>query len=83
MSRSQSSRTLPEERTEVIEKFRSSGLTQKAFCEREGIALSTFQNWLKVCARSDSFTEVVSERVPSTTVELIFPDGTALRIRGE
>ena len=32
----------------IIEKYlsRSSSITQKAFCEQEGIALSTFQWWL-------------------------------------
>ena len=30
---------------EIIERYRNSNLTQKAFCEAEGLALSTFQYW--------------------------------------
>ena len=29
----------------LLAAFAESGLTQKAFCEREGVALSTFQYW--------------------------------------
>ena len=31
---------------EVIERYQASGLTQKAFCQSEALALSTFQYWL-------------------------------------
>lgn len=30
----------------VIEAYQASGLTQKAFCQSEGLAFSTFQYWL-------------------------------------
>lgn len=32
----------------VIERFHSSQLTQKSFCEAEGIALSTLQYWISL-----------------------------------
>lgn len=44
MLKLRSRRTQPEERAVTIQKFRSSGLTQLAFRENEGVALSTFQN---------------------------------------
>lgn len=31
--------------TRVIQRFESSGLSQREFCEREGIAISTFGYW--------------------------------------
>ena len=36
-----------EERDLSIELWRESGLSQTAFCKREGIARSTFQHWMK------------------------------------
>ena len=35
-----------EERQRLIREYESSGLTQKAFCRREGINLHTFVSWL-------------------------------------
>lgn len=83
MSRSRERRAEPVERAAIIERFGSSGLTQIAFCKAEGISPSTFQNWLKRERTGDAFAEVISERTPRTSVEVLFPDGTALRIRGE
>lgn len=83
MSKIRTSRTRPEERAITIKRFRSSGLTQKAFCKVEGVSVSTLQNWLRTNDRSRAFSEVVPSRPPATTVELLFPDGTALRIRSE
>jgi transposase-like protein len=82
MPKIRSRRTSAEERAVTIRKYRSSGLTQRAFCEAEGLSVSTFQNWLKHRA-GGVFTEVVSERRATTCVELMFPDGTAVRIRSE
>lgn len=36
----------------VVERFRGSGLSQKRFCEREGVSLSTFCYWLKKASGS-------------------------------
>jgi len=36
-----------EERELAIELWRESGLSQTAFCKREGIARSTFQHWME------------------------------------
>jgi transposase-like protein len=35
-----------EERERLIREYASSGLTQKAFCKREGISVHTFVSWL-------------------------------------
>jgi hypothetical protein len=35
-----------EGRAEVVARFRSSGLTQQAFAQQEGLKWTTFRNWL-------------------------------------
>lgn len=55
-----------DERDRLIREYESSGLTQKAFCRREGINLHTFVSWLgkrkgagkKVGAKKPVFEEV-------------------------
>jgi len=44
----------------VISLWRESGLSQGAFCRREGIARSTFQSWRR---RYDSTYETVEQKV--------------------
>ena len=72
----------PSERALTLERYRTSGVTQRDFCEREGISISALQSWLRTSSSSARFTEVPIAKT-RTTVELVFPDGTALRIRGE
>ena len=46
----------------IIAKFRRSGLTQRAFCEREDLSLSALQNWLYRPSNNETsanFVEVV------------------------
>ena len=72
---------------EILRRFDGSGLGTKAFCDREGLALSSVQRWRKrlgskVGAR---FVELVpATPAPSTewTVELTFPNGVSIRLRG-
>lgn len=71
-----------ETRAKLMQKYGESGLTQKAFCEAEGIKTSTFQNWLRAKPKRPAFTEVTAAAAAqATTVEFLFPDGTAVRIR--
>jgi hypothetical protein len=39
-------RTTPEQRAEIVTKFRQSGLTQRAFAESAGIRLAQLKGWL-------------------------------------
>ena len=76
----------------VVERFRGSGLSQKRFCETEGVALSTFSYWMKKAAAntesgSARFVELdflsavpLAESPPELVVEL--PLGVVLRFRG-
>jgi transposase-like protein len=72
---------------EILRRFEGSGLGITAFCEREGLSLSSLQRWRKqlgskVGAR---FVELVpATPAPSTewTVEFTFPNGVSVRLRG-
>lgn len=83
MGKNRSSESRAEERAATIKKFHSSGLTQVAFCKGVGLPVSTLQSWLRTSSKAATFSEVISSRPPATTVELLFPDGAALRIRSE
>jgi len=45
-------RTPPERRAELLAAYRSSGLTQAAFAQREGITYSTFCTWAQAVKTS-------------------------------
>jgi hypothetical protein len=77
----------------LTERWQRSGLTQRAFCEREGIKLSTFTYWRGKARRrqeeapppgATSFTEVRLDSVavpgPDRCIEIRYPDGTLVRI---
>jgi hypothetical protein len=78
----------------VLEQYRHSGLTQTAFCETQGLAISSFTSALRrsrksdvETARTDAFVPVVLDGVAHRTplaawdVELTLGAGIVLRIR--
>ncbi len=73
---------------EVLEKFDVSGLSQMAFCEREGVAQTSFQKWRRKLLSKKAkdigpFVELPAQPSPATTaVELSFPSGLVVRIGG-
>jgi len=84
-----SKRRTPDEWSKLLQQYRKSGQSQKAFCNRHGLSTATLQYQL---ARSPStelsrvpagFVEVgtpgVAHRVE---LEIVFPSGAALRLRG-
>ena len=82
-------RVMPSQlRTEMVEAFRSSGLTMSAFARREVIKYPTFAGWV-VKARAAApkngikFTEVRLPALPAprdgAPLEVRLPDGTVLR----
>ncbi len=79
----------------LLEQHRQSGLTQVAFCEAHGLAISSFTSALRRArevgfdvARANAFVPVlvegVAEHVSSSVrdVELTLGAGIVLRIRG-
>ena len=74
--------------SEIIARYRQSGLGSRQFCEEEGLTLRTFEKWQRRLRRSETrkgkFIEVsspVSARGP-WAVEVEFPTGVRLRVRG-
>lgn len=51
------------ERKEIIEEFGKSNLTQKAWCEKKKIGLSTFKNWKREFDNEDKVSSEKSEKV--------------------
>ena len=74
---------------EVVKRHAESGLTGVEFCRREGINLWQFKRWrsaMKPCRGSGKFVQVKAskEEAPkSGGIEIEFPSGLILRVRGE
>jgi hypothetical protein len=72
---------------EIFRRFKSSGLSQREFCRREGLALSTFQRrWepRRASARA-AFVDLLPSPAPASSsweLELSLPHGVGLRFRG-
>jgi len=74
----------------IVHRFESSGLTGAAFCQREGLALSSLQRWRQRLPSRGvaSFVELVPPTVsapPSSSgwsVELTLPNGASVRFQG-
>lgn len=75
----------------ILSAFAGSGLSQKAFCEREGLAVSTFQYWKRRLAKDeaaapDSGPAVIDlgaldDRPAGWEVEIALGDGVSLTLR--
>jgi transposase-like protein len=75
------------EREVLVRAYRQSGLTQKAFAQREGVKFATFVSWLQDVRRREeppkvSFAELTAPgamSAPRATLEVQLPDGTTIR----
>lgn len=75
------------EREALLRAYEQSGLTQKAFAQREGIKFPTFVSWLQGLRLRQppakiSFTELTAPPAPirsSASLEVQLPDGTLVR----
>jgi hypothetical protein len=74
--------------SEIIARYRQSGMGSRQFCEEEGMALRTFEKGERRLRRGEAskgkFIEVKSPvgGDGSWAVELEFPNGVRLRVRG-
>jgi transposase-like protein len=72
-----------EERAALIAAYEKSGLTQRAFAEREGVKFCTFTAWLTRHRRGNakaSFAEVsVGAGRAAGVIEIALPDGVVVR----
>jgi len=91
-----SKQTSPSERSRemfrVVERYQQSGLTQKRFCDTEGVALSTLQFWVSRYKRHHSapdksrpFVELKAQPpalAEYDTIVLRYPNGVTLSLTG-
>ena len=74
--------------SEIIARYRQSGLGSRDFCAAEGLVPRTFEKWERRLRRKDGpkgqFVEVPTPQVGSGpwAVEVEFPNGVRLRVRG-
>jgi hypothetical protein len=74
--------------SEIIARYRQSGMGSRQFCEEEGLTLRTFEKWYRRLRRSEtSQGKFVEVKPPSGqpglwAVEVEFPTGVRLRVRG-
>jgi len=82
-------RRTEEQWREVLRRFEASGLSTRAFCQREGISASSLQRWRSRGDRAlaPRFVELAPPRATSAVsstawaLELELPDGVRLRLR--
>lgn len=74
----------------ILSTFAGSGLSQKRFCEREGLAVSTFQYWKRRLAKDDAASEsgpavielgALDDRPAGWEVEIALGEGVSLTLR--
>jgi hypothetical protein len=74
--------------SEIIARYRQSGMGSRQFCEQEGLTLRTFEKWYGRVRRSEtSKGKFVEVKAPLGTagpwaVEVELPSGVRLRLRG-
>ena len=74
----------------VLDRFRSSGLSVREFCSREGVSASSLQRWRSrgKSVRGPRFVELTPPAVAASVapeawaVELELPGGLRVRLRG-
>jgi len=72
------------DRERLIQEQARSGLTKKAFCAREGIALPTFHSWSGKALpvkRPPAFAQVELPEPTQAAVEVLLPNGARIGIR--
>ena len=76
--------------SKIVHRFESSGLAGTAFCQREGLALSSLQRWRQRLASRGSVPFVELVPPPATapasssgwSLELTLPNGASIRLQG-
>lgn len=75
--------------SEIIARYRQSGMGSRQFCEAEGLTLRTFEKWYRRVRGSQAGTgQFVEVKAPSLAagspwaVEVELPNGVRLRVRG-
>jgi len=66
-------------RREIVRRYHESGMTRKAFCNANGVALSTLDLWIRRC-RNESIDQE-SKPLPMVSVGIAGPQNGKRRIR--
>ncbi|UCF68636.1 MAG: hypothetical protein JSV80_04920 [Acidobacteriota bacterium] len=72
----------------ILDKYRRSGVSVRAFCRREGVVLTSFKRWQKRLEAGNGKPEFVELMPPSETsrdsweLDISFPNGVRLQFRG-
>jgi len=72
-----------EEKRQLVQRWRESGLTQKVYCQQMGIKQTTFTNWVKRCKAkpATAFIAVAPPVDPlPLDIELVYPNGVRLKV---
>lgn len=75
-----------EQRRAIINEWKISGLSKKAFCRERNIVSQTFHNWFKRMGKTPSggFTEVALSGIDQPGgCEIIFPSGARMLLHGQ
>ena len=83
-------RKSPSEWSRLLSRYRKSGERQKEFCKQHGITLPALQYHLRHEKKESKAAEILpgfvevspNSSTPRLEVEIIFPSGAALRLRG-
>lgn len=71
-----------EQMRQLVQQWKESGLTQKVFCEKNGIKRTTFANWVKR-SKEKTGQGFVAINPPiksiSESIELFYPNGVRLK----
>lgn len=81
MSMEQKSDTDPQQFWQmVIETWKSSGLSVRQFCKKEGLSEPQFYQWRKKLNGDDSIPENQDKPTPSAFIEVTMPQGNSAAI---
>jgi transposase-like protein len=72
-----------EQRAAIVERVKSGEISVENIAREQGVSDRTIHNWMRERKEGGGkFIEIPSAPPRATMVEISFPDGTLLRIRG-
>jgi len=76
----------PAEREQWLQSYEQSGMSRRAFCEANGLNLTTFHGWFKKRERGVAltrpwFAEVVLPAREVPAIELVYPNGVRVGVQ--
>jgi transposase-like protein len=73
------------ERAQIVATYKSSGLSQEAFCKREGLSKSSLYKWCRQNDKEPSlrsgFINIEAKKSSEWNIELELKSGTVIRLK--